>query len=244
MDANLSGEDRLGQARLPELPHQHLDLGRRPPPLPARITRCGCHPARLPRQAAGRIPWGSAYAYRRMPVRIPAGRRRHVAEPPAAKVLEQDVAIAHGGHDQVRVPIVVEVGKGHGDGHPSCDPYAGKGRDILELSAAQVSPQLVAANLIPEIEVDQTVAVHVRRRHARAVIIVDGLLGPARVIRHVVDERDAAFGLPVVEVEIMERLHGRGRRRLGGRGLGEQGTDLPVVLDRIDILGGGGQAGR
>ena len=62
MDAHLSGEGRLGQARLPKLPHQNLDLRRSPPP-PSRVTPCRCHPARLPRQAAARIPWGSAYAY-------------------------------------------------------------------------------------------------------------------------------------------------------------------------------------
>jgi len=71
MDPDLSGEGRLAQAGPPELTHQNIDLGRGPPPPPSWITRCGCHPARLPRQAAGRIPWGSAYAYVSTPDRIP-----------------------------------------------------------------------------------------------------------------------------------------------------------------------------
>jgi hypothetical protein len=63
MDTDLSGEDRLGQARLPELPHQNLDLGESPPPQPSQITSRGCHPLHLPDPAPLHPPWGPAYPY-------------------------------------------------------------------------------------------------------------------------------------------------------------------------------------
>ena len=59
MDTDLSGEDRLGQARLSELPHQNLDLGQSPPP-PSQITGSGPPSMRLPELLGG---VASSYRY-------------------------------------------------------------------------------------------------------------------------------------------------------------------------------------
>ena len=55
------------------------------------------------------------------------------------------------------------------------------------------SPQLIAARLTEEIDVEQTVAVDVRDGDAVSVVVVRRLVGAAGIVHDAVLERDAAL---------------------------------------------------
>ena len=63
-----------------------------------------------------------------------------------------------------------------------------------KLAAAEVPPQLIAADLADEVDVEQAVAVDVRDRDAVAVVVVRRLVGLAGVVHDAVPEGDAALG--------------------------------------------------
>ena len=91
----------------------------------------------------------------------------------------------------------------------SGDRHAGRGRDVLELAAAGILPELVAADLVDEVDVGEAVAIDVRDREAVAVIVVRRLVRLAGVVDDAVLERDAALGQPVRELEVVERRERR-----------------------------------
>ena len=80
------------------------------------------------------------------------------------------------------------------DADPAGHRDAGLRGDVLELAAAEVLPELVAADLVDEVDVGQAVAVDVRHRDAVAVIVVDRLVVLPGVVDDVVHEGDAALG--------------------------------------------------
>ena len=116
---------------------------------------------------------------------------------PLAVVLEQHVAAADRRDVQVGVAVVVDVGKRGGDADLARHRDAGRRRDVLKLAAAGVLPQLVAADLVDEVDVGQAVAVDVRDRDAVAVVVVRRLVGLAGVVDDAVLEGDAALGQPI-----------------------------------------------
>jgi hypothetical protein len=69
---------------------------------------------------------------------------------------------------------------------------------------AEVPPELAAPELPDEIEVQQSVAVHVCHRHSRAVVIMDGLVVFRRIIDNVVFKANAAFLVTVGELKVVE----------------------------------------
>ena len=73
------------------------------------------------------------------------------------------------------------------------------------LPPPSVLPELVAADLVDEIDVEQAVAVDVGDRQAVAVVVVRRLVGLAGVVDDAVLERDAALGDAIGELEIVER---------------------------------------
>ena len=79
------------------------------------------------------------------------------------------------------------------------------GGDVLESAAPGIPPELVAADLVDEVDVEQAVAIDVRNRHAVSMIVVRRLVRLSRVVDDPVLERDAALGQPVRELEIVER---------------------------------------
>ena len=68
-----------------------------------------------------------------------------VAKLAAAQVFEQPVAVAHGGDEQIGIPIVVDVGERAADGDGVRHAEAGRVGDIGESAVAQVLPQLAGA---------------------------------------------------------------------------------------------------
>ena len=132
------------------------------------------------------------------------GRRGDVAEAAVAVVLEEHVAAADRRDIQVRVPVVVDVGKRSGHADLARNRHAGGSRDVLELSATDVLPELVAADLVDEVDVSQAVPIDIGDGEAVAVIVVSRLVGLAGVVDNAVPERDAALRQAVGELEIVE----------------------------------------
>ena len=114
------------------------------------------------------------------------------------------------------------------------------------LPAAGVSPELVAADLIDEVDVRQPVSVDVRDRQAVAVIVVRRLVRDGGVVDDPVPERDTALGPPVLEPEVVERGEARGGLDLLLAALLEPRRVLQPVghdKDRLRLLGLRGRCG-
>src|SRR2546423_1546258 len=93
-----------------------------------------------------------------------------------AVVLEEDVATTDRRHEQILIAVVVDVGERSGDPDAIGEPDAGFGGDVAKSSATKVLPELVAAELVDEIDVFESIAIHVCHGNAGAVIVVDQLV--------------------------------------------------------------------
>ncbi len=119
----------------------------------------------------------------------------------------------------------------------SGDRHAGRRGDVLEPAAAGVLPELVAANLVDEVDVGQAVAVDVRDRHAVAMIVVRRLVRLAGIVDDSVLEGDAALGQAVRELEIVE--HGECGHGLDLRVPNRLEPRCVLQVGRNDTDGGG-----
>ena len=165
---------------------------------------------------------------------IDASRLRDVGEPAVPVVLEQDVAAAYRRDEQVLVAVVVDVREGRGHADAVGERDAGVLRDVRKPAAAEILPELVAADLIGEVDVRQAVAVHVGDGDAVAVVVVHRLVRDGRVVHDAVDERDAAFLDAVGELEIVNDLEAIDRRALRPRAR-VQGGDADVRIGEPDL---------
>ncbi len=145
-----------------------------------------------------------------------AGGCRDVAEMSSPIVLEEHVAAADGRHVEVWVTVVIDVGKRRGRADAALDRHACRRRDVFKAPAPEVSPQLIAARLTEEIDVQQTVAVYVGDGDAIPMVVVRRLVGTPRVVHDAVLERDAAGAQSIGELKIMEGRHGLERLDLVG----------------------------
>ena len=136
---------------------------------------------------------------------VEARRRGDVLEAAAAVVFEETVAASYGGDVKIRIAVIVDVGKRRRDAYLVRHRHTGGCRDVLEPAAAEVSPELVAAHLVDEVDVQPAVRVDVGHRQTVAVIVVNRFVGLAGVGDDAVLERDAAFDEAVGEPEIVER---------------------------------------
>src|SRR6185436_2327326 len=86
-----------------------------------------------------------------------AGPRRDVLEFRDAEILEQDVPHPDGGDEQVRQTVVIDVSKRSGDADLVCEGDARRGRDVLELAASHITPELTGSELIDEVDVETAI---------------------------------------------------------------------------------------
>ncbi len=129
---------------------------------------------------------------------------RDVAESTTAEVLEERVAATYRCHEEIGIAVVVDVGERRRDTDLVGERHTGCGRDVLEPAAAEVAPELAAADLIDEVDVESSVTIHVGNRHAGAVVVVHGLVRAPGVLDEAVAERDAAVLDPIGEAEVAE----------------------------------------
>ena len=84
--------------------------------------------------------------------------------------------------------------------------------DVLELAAAEISPELIAADLADEVDVGAAVTIDIGNRDPVAVVVVRGFVGLAGIVDDPMPECDAAVGDAVGELEVVE--HRRAGERL------------------------------
>ena len=134
---------------------------------------------------------------------LEAGPPGDAGELRLSAVLEQMIAAADRGREQVGVAVVVDVGEG--SGHPD---RPGQRQDFrrgrLEAPGAGVAPQLVAPGHVREVDVEEAVAVGVGDRDAVAVVVVGGLVALAGVAGGDVGKGDPGLLPAVGETEIDE----------------------------------------
>jgi len=119
--------------------------------------------------------------------------------------------MAHRRDEQIRVAVVIDVGERapHADRVGHGQP--GLGGDVHEPAAAGVFPELVGTELRHEIEIGETIAIHVRGAHAAPVVVVRQLVAPAGVVHDPVLKGDPA-GLPLIrESEVVRHVRARGQ---------------------------------
>ena len=133
---------------------------------------------------------------------------------PVSVVFEEHVAAAHGRDVEIGVAVVVDVGERGRHAHLVGHRHAGRGGDVLERAPAEVSPELIAADLRHEIDVEQAVTIDVGDGEAVTVIVVRRLVRPSRVVDDPVLEGDAALGQPIDELKVVERRDARDAREL------------------------------
>ena len=165
---------------------------------------------------------------------VEARRSGDVAEAAVAVVLEQHVAAAHRRDVQVGVPVVVDVRERGGDADLPGDTHSGGRRDVLKLPASETFPQLIAAHLIDEVEVNHTVPIDVRYREAVSMVVVRRLVRLSSIVDAPVPERDAALFEPIGELEVMERRDALDALHLGVAKPVHPRHVLKIVGHRLD----------
>ena len=86
--------------------------------------------------------------------------------------------------------------------------------DVVELAVAQISPELVATQLVHEVDIQASVSIDVGDGDPVAVVVVHQLVGFARVVGDTVHERDAALEHAILEPEIVKYLEAAARAEL------------------------------
>src|SRR6185369_15991600 len=100
-----------------------------------------------------------------------SGFRRDILESAIPAIVEQDVAAASGGDEQILEAIVVVIGKRTGDRHATVDTDARFGGYILESAVALVAIERIGPVLIEEVDVIAAVVVEVADGEARSVVV-------------------------------------------------------------------------
>ena len=172
-----------------------------------------------------------------------AGRMSHVvearcggdvSEAAVAVVLEQHIAAAHRRDVEVGVTVVVDVRERGGDADLPGDTHSGGRRDVLKLPASETFPQLIAAHLVDEVDVNHTVPIDVRYREPVSMVVVRRLVRLSGIVDAPVPERDAALFEPIGELEVMERRDAPDALHLGVAKPVHPRHVLKIVGHRLD----------
>ena len=135
-------------------------------------------------------------------------------ESAAAIVDEQAVATSHGRHEEVGIPVVVGVRERRADADLARGPDARQPGDVVELAVAEISPELVATQLIHEVNIQASVSIDVGDGEPVAVVVVHQFVRFARVVGDTVHEGDAALEQAILEPEIVDNLEAAPRAEL------------------------------
>ena len=121
-----------------------------------------------------------------------------------AQVPEQMIAVADRGDEQIGKTVIIDVGKGGGDGNLVGQSDSSALRYVLEFPAAEVPIQPVCAELRGEIDIEQAVPIYICHGQPIAVIVMDWLVVLSGIVNRVVLKLDFAGGETVLETEVME----------------------------------------
>ncbi len=142
-----------------------------------------------------------------------AGGRGDVAEAPVPIILEHHIATANRGHVQVGVAIVVDVRERRGHADLARHRDSGLSGDVLKPAAPEILPELIAADLADEVNVEESIPVDVRYRDAVSVVVVSRLVRLSGIVDYPMFECNPAGRESIDELEIVKSRH-------AGHGLG------------------------
>ena len=126
------------------------------------------------------------------------------SEPAPAVVHEQSRAGGDAVDQKVGVAVAVYIGKRRPGGKLPLAPDAGRPGNVGELPAAKVTVQSVFSLQIGEVEVTQSVAIHIGHRDPVSVIVVHRLVVLAGVVHNPVQESNPARLHLVTELEVVK----------------------------------------
>src|SRR4029453_4383419 len=143
---------------------------------------------------------------RRVADMVDTSRLRDVREMALSVVFEEDVPLADSADEQILIAVVVDVGEGARDADLVGKRDTSLCRDVHKSATAEVLPELAAAPLIHEIDIGQSVAVHISRGDAAAMVVMNQLVVEARIVDDVMREGDAAYLHAIHELKLVENL--------------------------------------
>src|SRR5437879_1045602 len=102
------------------------------------------------------------------------------------------IAMTHGGYEEIGKAVVIDVGKRSAYRDLVRQSYACSLGDVLKFSTACIAPKLVSPKLGGEINVQQTIAIHVGDGNSIAMIVMDRLVVLAGVLDDLMLEANVA----------------------------------------------------
>src|SRR4029079_3400415 len=132
--------------------------------------------------------------------------RCDVAKTSVPQVFKEHIAASHGGDEQIRITIIIDVCEARRYTDPVFQPHASLLRDILEAPIAEVAPELVPAQLRHEINVLPPISIHIRHCKYALVIVMHRFVMLVRILHCMVRESNAALLDPIRKLERPEDL--------------------------------------
>src|SRR5438105_3743699 len=132
--------------------------------------------------------------------------RGDVLELSAAQISKKLIAHFHGGHEQIGFAVIVDVGERGRDRDFVGEANSGRGSNVLEFPAAEISPELTFAELIHEIQIELAVAINIRDGETIAVIIVNSQVILVRIIHGMMLETNPAFLIPILKLKPVKNI--------------------------------------
>ena len=126
-----------------------------------------------------------------------------VLEAAATLIFEEMVAVANGRYEEIRQPIVVDVGERTSDSDRVGHAQPRRCSDVPELAAARIAPQFTAAALRHEEQIGPAIVVDVGGAHCGAVIVVIGFVRAPRIVDDTMNKSDAARRDLVGELKVV-----------------------------------------
>jgi len=140
--------------------------------------------------------------------------KRRILKRSVSLIAEKSIPMPHPRHEQVWVPIVVDVAERRRHRNRVRHPDRSSFRDVLEPSAPQVSPELVRTQLGAEIQIRPPIAIDVRHGDTVPVVVMRGLVVASCVIHSPVLEPNPTGVHPIRESETAKGLESLDRRFL------------------------------
>src|SRR5580704_10728445 len=131
---------------------------------------------------------------------------RYVLEMAMAIVLEENVSFVDGGDEEILMPGVVDIAERGRNADAVFQADTGLLRNVLKSSVAQIPPEFVAAQLIHEVNIVLSIAIHIRYGNARAVVVMNGHILACGIGNRPLTKGDSAVLQLIGEMKLIKHL--------------------------------------
>jgi len=147
----------------------------------------------------------------RMRNQVQSGGFAHVCKVSVTIVLKKDIAAQDGADKEIRMSRIIHVGERGAYADTIRETDSSLLGNIPELTASQILPQLISADLVYKIDVVQAISVDVGNGKPGSVVIMNRQVLGTGIHCHVVHEGDAALFELVLKVKVVKHLELCGR---------------------------------